>query len=341
MSYQELPVGRIIVRDRARHDVGDLTGLKQSIADLGLLQAVGVTEAGVLVFGGRRLEAMRQLGWKNIPVKVLSSVTDALTHLRSELDENMERLPFTAIEAADLRRQIRALRAPARRTEVAEQVAAYRRSNGTFGPSTAEPSAAATPDVDTAVQAATGFSPATLRRVERIRAFASDENPEIQAAAKDALEDIAGGAPVNTALETILKTKNVIAAVEKYPALEHVKAEPVQVLRLEKYLDEIAAEGDSSALQEELDGLATMWSAPESAPADSAEERDAAFEINQLLTATVAAWTSRDGAGVLPHLGPSMTSATARSWRRLATELATISETIRTSVPTPTGSTSP
>lgn len=337
LNGTELPVDQIIVRDRARKDTGDLTGLKQSITEIGLLQPIGVTAAGGLVFGGRRLQAMRELGWQSVPVKVLTSVTDAITLLQAELDENMERSPFTALEAADLRRKIRELRAPGRRAEVAEQVATHRRPDGTFGSAGADATETGPADVDKTIQAATGFSPATLRRVERIRALTTDADPEVQTAAENALAHVAAGAAVNRALEDVVQVKNVSAAVSKYPALAHVKAEPAQVLRLEKYLDDIAGEGDAGALQEELDGLATMWASPDTGCTVSADDRDTAFEINQILTSTVNSWGDRSGANILPRLGPSLPASTARSWHRLADELAAITETIRTSIPTPTG----
>jgi ParB family chromosome partitioning protein len=48
--------------------MGDLSALAASIAEVGLLQPIGVSADGELVFGERRLRACRDLlGWTEIP----------------------------------------------------------------------------------------------------------------------------------------------------------------------------------------------------------------------------------------------------------------------------------
>lgn len=56
-----LPVERIRISGRHRKDMGDLEVLATSIATEGLLQPIGVTEENVLVFGERRLLAVRDI----------------------------------------------------------------------------------------------------------------------------------------------------------------------------------------------------------------------------------------------------------------------------------------
>jgi hypothetical protein len=63
-----VPIDAIKIGARFRKDYGDLDQLARSIADLGLLQPVGVTPDGQLVFGHRRLLAAEKLG-KDDPIE--------------------------------------------------------------------------------------------------------------------------------------------------------------------------------------------------------------------------------------------------------------------------------
>jgi ParB family chromosome partitioning protein len=65
-------ISSITVGARHRRDMGDLRALANSIAEVGLLQPIGVSAAGQLVFGERRLRACRDiLGWTEIPVRTV------------------------------------------------------------------------------------------------------------------------------------------------------------------------------------------------------------------------------------------------------------------------------
>ena len=86
-------INMIIVESRFRKDLGDIDALKASMTALGQLQPIGVDEGRRLVFGGRRLEAARQLGWATIDAKVVDC--DALI---AEHDENEMRKAFTVSE---------------------------------------------------------------------------------------------------------------------------------------------------------------------------------------------------------------------------------------------------
>jgi ParB family chromosome partitioning protein len=63
-----MPIADIVVGRRHRKDMGDIEGLARSIADLGLLQPIVVSEEGLLLAGERRLRACLILGWSDIPV---------------------------------------------------------------------------------------------------------------------------------------------------------------------------------------------------------------------------------------------------------------------------------
>lgn len=90
----ELPIAEIVVGERIRKDLGDIGLLADSIAEIGLMQPIGVTPEMKLIFGGRRLEACKTLGWKMIPAWVL----DMASILRGEWAENAIRKDLTASE---------------------------------------------------------------------------------------------------------------------------------------------------------------------------------------------------------------------------------------------------
>jgi hypothetical protein len=46
------------------------TKLARSIRDIGLLHPIVVSQDGLLLAGGRRLEACKMLGWQDIPVTI-------------------------------------------------------------------------------------------------------------------------------------------------------------------------------------------------------------------------------------------------------------------------------
>ena len=58
--------------ERYPYDPEHLKTLAASIGDVGLLHPIVVDEAGTLIVGGDRLEACKLLGWKEVPVTVVS-----------------------------------------------------------------------------------------------------------------------------------------------------------------------------------------------------------------------------------------------------------------------------
>lgn len=103
LAGREAMVAAVKVGPRARKDMGDLDALAASMQELGLLQPIGVTSDAWLVFGARRLEAAKRLGWKFIPV-----VTVDVDSLVAERDENEVRKGFTTSERLEIARQIEA-----------------------------------------------------------------------------------------------------------------------------------------------------------------------------------------------------------------------------------------
>lgn len=103
------PTNAIRIGERDRTELGDLTELADSITAVGLLHPIVVTANLDLVAGGRRLAAVRQLGWTEVPVTVVDWYT-AEQALRAEADENTCRKPLSPIEASRMReRRIKVL----------------------------------------------------------------------------------------------------------------------------------------------------------------------------------------------------------------------------------------
>jgi N6-adenosine-specific RNA methylase IME4 len=89
----------IVQNGRRRVDPKKVQELSQSIAQVGLLNPITITQQGVLVAGRHRLEACRLLGWQDMPVTVV-----ALDEMRAELamlDENLFRNDGTVLERAE------------------------------------------------------------------------------------------------------------------------------------------------------------------------------------------------------------------------------------------------
>jgi len=66
-----VPVHLIQVSGRVRRDLGDIDTLARSIAEVGLLHPIVVDKKNRLLAGARRLEAVRRLKWKEVPVHVV------------------------------------------------------------------------------------------------------------------------------------------------------------------------------------------------------------------------------------------------------------------------------
>ena len=211
-----LPIDQIDVGERIRADLGDLTDLKNSIASVGLLHPVVVTKAGSLVAGERRLTAVRELGWTDVPVTVVDDLKDAATFLRAEADENTARKPFTPYEASRFRERQAELFA-ARRTAREEQANLRQFGGGAKG------------ETRKLAAAGTGYSGSTLDKVDKIRDVAErgvvkigkTEVPvpdSVRIAANEALADVKQtGAAVEAA------SKKVDTAPEDFQTLPHAE----------------------------------------------------------------------------------------------------------------------
>jgi hypothetical protein len=88
-SVSEIWIESIRIPNRHRRDYGDIGALARSIEEVGLLQPIGITPGGVLLFGERRLRAFQLLGRTRIPAQIVQGIEDAVHALKAERDENV------------------------------------------------------------------------------------------------------------------------------------------------------------------------------------------------------------------------------------------------------------
>ncbi len=106
-KVEYIPVGNIAVnplQPRYRFDDHELEDLKRSIDQHGLLQplVVNVRDDGSyqLVAGERRLRAVKQLGWREVPCVIRSDIAGDRNRLELALIENVQRSNLNPIEEA-------------------------------------------------------------------------------------------------------------------------------------------------------------------------------------------------------------------------------------------------
>jgi SAM-dependent methyltransferase len=100
MTPAKIPIVSVRVGARKRPlDSAKVAELAASIAELGLLQPIGVRPDGTLVYGYHRLEACKQLGWTEIPAVVVDG--DDLRAELAEISENLIRNELTLLERAE------------------------------------------------------------------------------------------------------------------------------------------------------------------------------------------------------------------------------------------------
>lgn len=102
----KLFIKEIIVTDRIRKDLGSVQELAEDIKANGLINPIVVNEENVLLAGERRLEAVKLLGWTEVPVTVMQT-RDKEHELNIEISENEIRKEFSRAERAKgMKRQL-------------------------------------------------------------------------------------------------------------------------------------------------------------------------------------------------------------------------------------------
>ena len=111
-----LPLDSIVIGERVRKDMGDIAGLAESIKKHGLMHPVVVKSDKTLVAGHRRIEAVKVLGWSEVPVTQI----DVADLLSAERDENEQRKGFSPTEAVEIGRMIEEQERPKAAARLAE-----------------------------------------------------------------------------------------------------------------------------------------------------------------------------------------------------------------------------
>ena len=160
--------------------------------------------------GMRRLEAIKQLGWRTTNVWV-RRVSEGAQRLLAEQDENAVRKPYTDLEAEELYREIKTLLAEeAERHQAATRFGTRSAESGGTGgrgvPDSGTPRDLVGDSRKRAAQMVTGNASHTrMERIGQARNIAADpaQPQRVREVANTALERIRDGHPVNPAYESV------------------------------------------------------------------------------------------------------------------------------------------
>ncbi|TSD65723.1 ParB N-terminal domain-containing protein [Aeromicrobium piscarium] len=268
----ERRVDSIKVGVRHRSDAErDLAPLMRSIERLGLLQPVTITPDGVLVCGHRRLVAVKQLGWPTLRVWVRTGVSDHLTQLLAEQDENTMHRPLSPLDAAALYRELKTLLAEdAARRQRATRFGADDGEEGDGGADSAPPHTEPGKSRNQAAQMVTNSASHTrLEQICKMESIAADESTpsSVRKVAEEELERIREGGAVDPSYQRV---RAAVAAAEQAPndedeaedleelaarALAHAKADRARRIRENRLKREAAAE----AARRSVHSFTLMW----------------------------------------------------------------------------------
>lgn len=93
----KIRMDQIIIKDRVREEIGDLTSLMESMTKFGLLNPITISDEFELLAGFRRYTAAKELGWSEIDAHVVDARTK-LEKFEVEMEENLTRKDFTPKE---------------------------------------------------------------------------------------------------------------------------------------------------------------------------------------------------------------------------------------------------
>lgn len=217
----QLPVKAIRVENRVRRDLGSLRTLERSIDDIGLLQPILVRPNAdgefVLLAGARRLSAVRNLGWEEVPAIVVTTLLEATDLLRAERDENTERKAFNPTELGDMAKRLRAIEEPAAaERKAATQAKPGQRVGGGNLPAPSDQPKGRTRDK---VAEALGVGATSLRKIEAVVDAATDDSlPEpVRAVAAEAAAEMDATGNVDRAHKKVETAKKAAAKPAETP----------------------------------------------------------------------------------------------------------------------------
>ncbi|MDQ0575239.1 ParB/RepB/Spo0J family partition protein [Agromyces albus] len=204
----ERSIDSIRIGLRHRADLGDIDALAASIERQGLLQPITVTPDGVLVCGARRLAALRQLGVRKLNVWVRAGISDRLTELLAEQDDNTLHKPLSPTESATLYRELKHLLAEeaARRQEASRFHANGENPRSDGGADSAPPSRGVGRSREQAARLVTGHgSYSRLEQIGDLQQIAGDERTDasVRALAVAELDGIDRGGAVSSAHQRV------------------------------------------------------------------------------------------------------------------------------------------
>jgi ParB family chromosome partitioning protein len=212
----ERQIDSIVVGERHRRHPGDLTKLMESLTRVGLLQPVTITPDGYLICGYRRLAAAKELGWQTLRVWVRSGISDELTRLLAERDENITHQPLAPDEAAKLYQELLNLvKEDARRRQAATQYGAeINQSAGQHGHAESAPPEPGPlgPARRRAAELVTGkASYARLEQILEMERIAADRSqpPTVRQVATDELDTIRNGGAVDPGYQRVKAAQRV------------------------------------------------------------------------------------------------------------------------------------
>ena len=91
----KIKIDDIKISARIRIENTDVTQLKKSIEEIGLLNPIIVNEENELLSGYRRLTACRELGWEDIESVILKTADNEVKKLDIEFHDNLGRTDLT------------------------------------------------------------------------------------------------------------------------------------------------------------------------------------------------------------------------------------------------------
>jgi len=97
-EFVDIAIDHVVVRKRIRSNDGDLSALESSLREVGLLQPILIDRHNVLISGGRRLAACRNVGLTTVPALRCPVDADSMEALQIQADENLCRLPLSPAE---------------------------------------------------------------------------------------------------------------------------------------------------------------------------------------------------------------------------------------------------
>jgi ParB family chromosome partitioning protein len=225
---REIDTRSVVIGDRARKELGDLAGLCQSIARVGLLHPIVINRDGELIAGRRRIAAYNRLGRTLIHALVVEDLADAVERLIAERDENTERLDMLPSEKAALGQRLEELERPSAKDAIREAQARGRETRwgskdatvsshaeherGSAGPSP-------TIRVKAKVGEALGMSGSTYNQLKRV-AKAAEEGDE---SAQQAMKEIDASGKIRGVADRWAGEKSLRDHPEREKAREKIK----------------------------------------------------------------------------------------------------------------------